>query len=131
MIKFKALIHKETGTIIKYEDWLKNFKENLQIRFTKIDLYEELARYSRPYNAIELITSDDFKIIYDSEFTYEEIETMYCMCMNNSDSCENLELKDKLLKRLNDNYNLNNPKFEKLSDNINKIYKANKYETEV
>lgn len=114
MIKFDYLIHKKTRTVIKYEEWYKSTRDYLRIGEMK-------------FNPRDVLFSDDFEIIYNSEFTYKEIESLYLICMRNSGSCENLTLKDKLLKQLNNKYYLDNPKLEKMSDNLNKIYKANGY----
>jgi hypothetical protein len=95
MIKFTALIHKETGTVIKYEDWKENIKTdtNFRIRTNDASCY----RYSPFY----CLTSDDFEIIYDSEFTVKELNKIYNLLMDNSDSCENIEIKSKIFKKLN------------------------------
>lgn len=57
MIKFNCLIHKETGAIINYEDWLEVFK---------------IQNKEYNYKAKEMLFNDDFEIIYESEFSEEE-----------------------------------------------------------
>jgi len=68
MIKFTALIHKETGTVIKYEDWKERLGSDMPVVFIN-PLEEEPFNYSTK----EMIFSDDFEIVYDSEFTTEEL----------------------------------------------------------
>ena len=71
MIKFSALIHKETGTVIKYEDWKESAERDNYIPIKGVEVF------INPKNIVkarEMLFSDDFEIIYDSEFTTEELE---------------------------------------------------------
>lgn len=75
MIKFQYIIHKETGTVIKYEDW-----KEAAIIDNFITINKEKKVFINPKNifkAKEMLFSDDFEIIYNSEFTYEEIQDLF------------------------------------------------------
>ncbi|MZK53638.1 hypothetical protein [Clostridium beijerinckii] len=65
MIKFNCLIHKETSTVIKYEDWLEMHYSHSTIELTK-----------RCYDSDRMLFGNDFEIIYDSEFTTKELNTI-------------------------------------------------------
>jgi hypothetical protein len=78
MIKFKEIIHKETGLTIKYEDWLNSYEQNGEIAFygDKFELYpsdeeDEEFKYIPPSKFIiqtkDIIFSNEFEIIYDSK----------------------------------------------------------------
>lgn len=67
MIKFNSLIHKETGTVIKYQDWKRDLEKVNLVIINGYDAYEP----------DEIIFSDDFEIIYDSEFTLDELYRLY------------------------------------------------------
>lgn len=78
MIKFKELIHKETGLTIKYEDWLKSYEQNGEIAFydDKFVIYpneeeNEEFKYTPPCKFImqtkDVLFLDDFEIVYDYE----------------------------------------------------------------
>jgi hypothetical protein len=71
MIKFQCIIHKETGTVIKYEDWKERLERNDYIDWedNKTGLW-----YYRPK---DVLFSDDFEIIYNSEFTLQELEWLH------------------------------------------------------
>lgn len=86
MVKFNRLIHKETGTVIKYEDWLKAVWDDLSIN-VKFD--NKLIKPNSTVKAKEMLFSDDFEIIYDSEFTGEELWLIHCRCGED----ENLQYK--------------------------------------
>jgi len=70
MIKFRYLIHKETGTVIKYEDWKEGFEKGFLFRFRSGNKVQKC-------DAVALITSYDFEIIYDPEFTLEELGIIF------------------------------------------------------
>jgi hypothetical protein len=83
MIQFKALIHKETGTAIKYEDWKEKLEDN-----------EYIVINNYTHGPMEMILNDDFEIIYNSEFILEEIETIFYGKQNSN---------DKLMKKIHTN----------------------------
>lgn len=84
MIKFNCLIHKETGTVIKYEDWLDLYSYDNGMFLGKSSYHNE-----------EMIFSDDFEIIYNSEFTTKELT-----------SIDSKETMNKIGKILNKRYQL-------------------------
>jgi hypothetical protein len=83
MIKFNCIIHKETGTVIKYEDWLKCIerqkaknKESIMYIKNRIkfdEKMENLKDFDYKYKLKDMLFNDDFEIIYESEFTIEEL----------------------------------------------------------
>ena len=84
MVKFRCLIHKETGTVIKYDDW----KEAAE-RDNFITINKEKKVFINPKNifkAKEILFSDDFEIIYNSEFTYRELRNIF-LSMNDKEIC--------------------------------------------
>lgn len=87
MVKFRYLIHKETGAVIKYEDWKRDLEKVNLVIINGYDAYEP----------DEIIFSDDFEIIYDSEFTLEELRDIF-RGRQKSDN----ELMEKLCKNIND-----------------------------
>jgi hypothetical protein len=73
MIKFTALIHKETGAVISYIDWLAHLKGHKEIRIEKESPKNNF--YVGVFDPLDIILySDSFEIIYYSEFTTEELE---------------------------------------------------------
>ena len=86
MIKFKYLIHKETGKVIKYEDWKEAAERD---NFIIVKGAEVFVNPKNIVKAREMLFSDDFEIIYDSEFTYRELSDLY-------GGKEDKELDDKL-----------------------------------
>lgn len=75
MIKFNCLIHKETGTVIKYLDWLEEVKK--QPGITDQPVEKEISQgIILNYRPKQALFSDNFEIIYDSEFTTEEKEIL-------------------------------------------------------
>jgi hypothetical protein len=87
MIKFSTLIHKETGTVIKYEDW------------KKLSPYDDKTYIDKnhSYSDIEMLFSDDFEIIYDSDFTLEELRILF-----RGNQKYNEELMKKICKKISD-----------------------------
>ena len=76
VIKFKYAIHKETKTVIPYETFLERYNENREIYLPIsnqdfLDSREGMGWYQ--YSPIDILTSDDFEIIYDNILTYYEI----------------------------------------------------------
>ena len=76
VIKFKYAIHKETKTVIPYETFLERYNENREIYLPIsnqdfLDCREGMGWYQ--YSPIDILTSDDFEIIYDNILTYYEI----------------------------------------------------------
>lgn len=97
MVKFNCLIHKETETIIEYEDWLESTKmKAIEICGTGRKIYWK-------YNPKEMLFSDDFIIVYDVEFAKEELIQIYRL---------GGELNDKISKLIDErqylkfNYNV-------------------------
>jgi len=76
MIKFNFLIHKATGTVIKYEEWLEEVQK--QPGITNRPVEKEISKgMIFNYKPKEALFSDGFEIIYDSEFTTEELTKLY------------------------------------------------------
>jgi len=71
MIKFKALIHKMTGKVITYTEWLEKIKNYEEIKF----FIEGDGTYM--YDSKTILYCDHFEIIYDSDFTKDEIMLVY------------------------------------------------------
>lgn len=73
MIKFNCAIHKGTGTIITYDEWLKEIQEQDSIvdRPVEKQMSENEILSYRPK---QILFSDNFLIIYNSEFTIEELK---------------------------------------------------------
>ena len=72
MIKFGYLIHKETDRVIKYEDWKEAAREDSYITIIK-----DSKLFINPKNIVkakEMLFNDDFEIIYDPEFTAEDLQ---------------------------------------------------------
>lgn len=72
MIEFRALIHKATDKIISYEDWLELFKnDNLLV------WKDEFNNGTWQYKSQNMLFSDDFEIIYESEIDLEALKVIY------------------------------------------------------
>lgn len=67
MIQFNCIIHKETGTVIKYEGWIERVKSGGKLGFFDVKTGEW------NFEPKEMLFSDDFEIIYNSEFTVDEL----------------------------------------------------------
>ena len=78
MIKFKCAIHKQTKTVISYETFLEYYKNNTNMLFSNQSFSEEMRTMTKTetyfYSPIDILTSDDFEIIYDNILTYYEID---------------------------------------------------------
>lgn len=90
MIKFRYAIHKETGAVLRYEDWLKAYNLKCQngntIKFSlnymikpktlndldKLTLYETIT-----FIPEEVLFSNNFEIIYENELTLEELNLLF------------------------------------------------------
>ena len=72
MIKFNVLIHKETGTIIQYADWLRFLKER-----TIYIWRENCSQGEWRYLPKEMLFSEDFEIVYEQDFTTAELIQLY------------------------------------------------------
>lgn len=72
MIKFKYAIYKETGDVIKYEDWLSALNSCSTFRF--IENNPEKPKYIYTNNPLDVLYGDSFEIIYDIGVTVEELE---------------------------------------------------------
>ena len=77
MIKFKYAIHKQTKAVIPYETFLEYYRNNTNMLFSNQSLSERMEVMIKPetyfYSPIDILTSDDFEIIYDDILTYYEI----------------------------------------------------------
>lgn len=77
MIKFKYAIHKQTKTVIPYETFLEYYRNNTNMFLSNQSLSERMEVMIKPeayfYCPIDILTSDDFEIIYDNILTYYEI----------------------------------------------------------
>ena len=77
MIKFKCAIHKQTKTVIPYETFLEYYRNNTNMLFSNQSFSEEMRTMTKTetyfYSPIDILTSDDFEIIYDNILTYDEI----------------------------------------------------------
>ena len=74
MIKFSYAIHKQTKTVIPYETFLEYYRNNTNMFLSNqdfLDSREGMGWYQ--YSPIDILTSDDFEIIYDDILTYYEI----------------------------------------------------------
>lgn len=95
MIKFVALVHKQTGTVIKYEEWLQEIQK--QPGVTSQPVEKQISNKEKLiYRPKEALYSDSFEIIYDSEFTLEELGIIF-RC--NQKYCE--KLMEKICKGIN------------------------------
>ncbi|MDK0982972.1 hypothetical protein P5F71_07955 [Clostridium perfringens] len=90
MIKFRYAIHKETGAVLRYEDWLKaynlkgqngntiKFSLNYMIKpktfndLDKLPLYETIS-----FTPEEVLFSNNFEIIYENELSLEELNLLF------------------------------------------------------
>lgn len=77
MIKFKYAIHKQTKAVIPYETFLECYKNNMVVFFSNQSFSEVMGAITKPEinycRPIDILTSDDFEIIYDDILTYYEI----------------------------------------------------------
>ena len=77
MIKFKYAIHKQTKAVIPYETFLEYYKNNTDILLSNQSFSEEMRTITKTetyyYSPIDILTSDDFEIIYDDILTCYEI----------------------------------------------------------
>ena len=78
MIKFKYAIHNQTKTVIPYETFLEYYRNNTNMLLSNQSLSERMETMIKPetyfYSPIDILTSDDFDIIYDDILTYDEID---------------------------------------------------------
>ena len=100
MVKFRYIIHKETGTVIKHEDWKEAAERD---NFIIVKGAEVFVNPKNIVKAREVLFSDDFKIIYDSEFTLEELGIIF---RGNQRFVE--KLMEKIAKNINDREFLKN-----------------------
>lgn len=98
MIKFKYAIHKVTQTLFTYEDWLKYKEFNTELWFSVEDIKFK-------YSPIDIILSDDFKIIYDNGFSTDELRQMM-WSVESSCNYDKYEIIDKLNKEIKTRYNI-------------------------
>ena len=77
MIKFSYAIHKQTKTVIPYETFLEYYRNNTNMFLSNQSLSERMEVMIKPetyfYCPVDILTSDDFEIIYDDILTYYEI----------------------------------------------------------
>jgi hypothetical protein len=72
VIEFRALIHKATEKVISYEDWLELLKNNNLLVWK--DEYNNGTWQYKPQN---ILFSDDFEIIYNSEIDLEALKVIH------------------------------------------------------
>lgn len=93
MIKFKALYHLPTGSVITYDRWLESYKQQQEIGHTvyfnilqpldplmmrKVDnINKEDTPKKYRYAVMDLLTSDDFEILYSSSLTLEDWSSIH------------------------------------------------------
>lgn len=100
MIKFNCLIHKETGVVIKYEEWICYAIGRCEIKI--INQKGDNEYYKGTFNAIDILFNDDFEIIYDSEFTTKElIEIIEDRCGFDTETKINKLIKKREFNRFN------------------------------
>jgi len=75
MIKFTALIHKETGIVIKYEVWKERLETDNIIKWK-----DKKMNGTWQYKPKNMLFSDDFEIIYNSELSNLELISLYDGC---------------------------------------------------
>ena len=77
VIKFKYAIHKQTKTVIPYETFLEYYRNNTDMFLSNQSFSERMKAMTKIetylYRPIDILTSDDFEIIYDDILTYYEI----------------------------------------------------------
>lgn len=79
MIKFAYIIHKPTKIISTYNEWLEWYRENKNVEFKEVHYIPTSHTDMYEYNPRDMIFSDDFKIIYESELTQEDLrEILRC-----------------------------------------------------
>jgi hypothetical protein len=76
MIKFNCLIHKGIGTVIEYSKWWQLIRKEAVENKEELTYFGNGEKYYK-YKLKEMLFSDDFEIIYDSEFTTEELNMIY------------------------------------------------------
>jgi hypothetical protein len=99
MIKFNCLIHKETKNIIDYATWQRGLEkgQSFILGYHGTHIVKEMDKEFYRYTAEEMLFTDDFKIIYDSDFTLEELRVIF-----RGNQRYNEELMRKILKNIND-----------------------------
>lgn len=97
MLKFNCLIHKKTGTKINYDTWKRSLekKESFVLGYHGTHIMKEGDKYLYNYRAEEMLFSDDFEIIYNSEFTLKELVHLF-------ENTKSEEISDKILNMLMD-----------------------------
>lgn len=102
MIKFSYAIHKQTKTVIPYETFLEYYRNNTNMLLSNQSLSERMEVMIKPetyfYSPIDILTSDDFEIIYDSFLSMDDIINAYYGC---DMSHLPIDLKENLIKDLN------------------------------
>lgn len=87
MIKFRYIIHKESRFVLTYDRWLQHFNEfrNKDIilstkfensKYESENNIQSISHSEFSYGITDILTSDDFEIIYESDFTKEELEQL-------------------------------------------------------
>lgn len=110
MIEFKALIHKPTEQVFKYEDWV-NMNNNKIYTFNIAEYKDnkEIDRREWIYTKLEMLLSDDFEIVYNNEFTkgeYFEILSQAIQVDGNILIKDKTKNKLKYIEELKYKYNL-------------------------
>lgn len=65
MIKFKYAIHRVTGIKVRYDEWLELHKNDKVLRFIEDGISKETESYV--YKAEDILFSDDFEFVYQSD----------------------------------------------------------------
>lgn len=102
MIEFKALVHKKSGAVISYDEWINIGDNIVEIHFnypvSKIEYGDiKFNTYTFKGTKLDMLVSDDFEIVYNNEFTYSE----YCELMNISTEKGIAWLEEKAIKKIN------------------------------
>ena len=102
MIEFKALVHKKSGAVISYDEWINIGDNIVEIHFNypvSIIEYSDIKfnTYTFKGTKLDMLVSDDFEIVYNNEFTYSE----YWELMNISAEKGIMWLEEKAIKKIN------------------------------
>lgn len=92
MVEFEVLIHKETGTVIPYDNWIGFLKER-----TIYIWREKSTNGDWRYTPKEMLFSEDFVIVYKQDFTTLELIQLYSGIGN---------LRPKLKRLIDDRHNI-------------------------
>ena len=95
MVKFRYLIHKETGTVINYDVWKERLETDNIIKWKDKEM-----NGTWQYKPKKILFNDDFEIIYDSEFTLQELYKLYGLSGDLAPKIsKNINEKEKIFTR--------------------------------